>query len=337
MTPARLLNPAALVCVAVAVLAGCAAPSELGRDDRARIAGRTFVITGASSGLGRGVAIKLAGYGANIVLAARRGPVLDALAIQLRAAGGQALVAPTDVSQPGQMQHLAEMAVSRFGRIDVWINDAAVAAIGRFDEVPIEDHARVVDVNLKGYLFGSHVALQRFRRQGFGTLVNVASVEGRLPLAYHASYAATKAAILGLDAALTQELRLGGNDGIKVVSVLPWALDTPFWDHTANYTGHTPRIPSMDDPDATVDTVVWAALHPAKEYAPGFKAQATLLGDQIWPGLAERAAADVVHHSQFDTAPPAPPTDGSLYAPMDAGTTVEGGARARMSREDAPR
>lgn len=212
-----------------------------------------------------------------------------------------------------------------------------MATIGRFEEVPVEDHARVVDVNLKGYLFGSHAALRQFRRQGFGTLVNVASVEGRIPLAYHASYAATKAAILGLDAALIQELRLSGADKIKVASVLPWALDTPFWEHTANYSGGTPRIASMDDPAGTVDAVVWTAIHPTKEYAPGFKARAALLGDQLWPGLAERAAADVVHRSQFETAPPAPPTAGSLYAPMAAGTTVEGDARARMGREDLQR
>ena len=324
----------AVACLVLAGLTGCAAPAHIGESDRARIAGRTFVVTGASSGLGRGVAIKLAAYGGNVVLAARRGAVLDTLANQLQAAGGHALVVPTDVSRPDDVQHLATAATERFGRVDVWINDAGVAAIGPFEEVPIEDHARVVDVNLKGYLFGSHAALRLFRRQGFGTLVNVASVEGRIPLAYHASYAATKAAILALDAALTQELRLSGADEIKVVSVLPWALDTPFWEHTANYSGGTPRIASMDDPQATIDAVVWATIHPVKEVAPGFKAQAALLGDQLWPALAERAAANVVHRSQFETAPPAPPTTGSLYVPMEAGTTAEGDARARMAEED---
>jgi len=327
----------ACVTLACLVLVGCAVPARLGENDRARVAGRTFVVTGASSGLGRGAAIRLAEYGGNVVLAARRAAVLEQLADQLRAAGGQALVVPTDVSRPEEVQHLAAMAMSRFGRIDAWINDAAVAAIGPFEQVPVEDHARVVDVNLKGTLFGSYAALRQFRRQGFGTLVNVASVEGRIPLAYHASYAATKAAILALDAALIQELRIRGSTGIQVASVLPWALDTPFWDHAANYSGGTPRIASMDDPAPTVNAVVWAAIHPAKEVAPGFKAQAALLGDQLWPGLAERLAAGVVHRSQIETAPPAPPTSGSLYIPLAIGTTVEGGARARMAEEDRNR
>jgi len=331
------LIPLLAIVMLGALLTGCAAPSQLGQDERERIAGRTFVVTGASSGVGRGVALKLASYGANVVLAARRTEALNDAAAQVQAAGGQALVVTTDVSRADQVERLAGSAVERFGRIDAWINDAAVAAIGRFEQIPVEDHARVVDVNLKGYLYGSHAALRQFRRQGFGTLVNVASVAGRIPLAYHASYAATKAAILAFGAALNQELRLSGSDQIHVASVLPWALDTPFWEHTANYSGGTPRIYSMEDPIGTVDAVVWMAIHPTKEYAVGWKAQGALIGDQIWPGLAKHLAAGVVHRAQIETAPPAPPTTGSLYEPVRSGTAVEGDARARMEREDRQR
>lgn len=331
------LMPWLLVALLGLVLAGCAAPSQLGQGDRQRVAGRTFVVTGASSGLGRGAAVKLASYGANVVLAARRAEVLQEVAAEARAGGGQALVVPTDVSNPDQVERLAKAALARFGRIDVWINDAAVAAIGRFDDIPVEDHARIVDVNLKGVIYGSHAALRQFRRQGFGTLVNIASVEGRVPLAYHASYAATKHAIIGLDAALIQELRLSGAEGIKVSTVLPWAVDTPFWDHTANYSGGTPRIYTMDGASEVVDAIVWDTVHPVKEYAVGWKAAGTVLGARVWPGLAERVAADLVHMSQITTAPPAAPTKGSLYEPVQAGTGVGGGARARMDREDRAR
>ena len=316
------------------MLAGCAAPSQLGQRDRQLVAGRTFVVTGASSGLGRGAAVKLASYGANVVLAARRGDVLERVASEARAAGGQALVVPTDVSKPEEVEHLSQAALARFGRIDAWINDAAVAVIGRFTDIPAADHARVVDVNLKGVIYGSETALQQFRRQGFGTLVNIASVEGRVPLAYHASYAATKHAIIGLDAALIQELRLDHLDIVRVATVLPWAVDTPFWDHTGNYSGGTPRIYTMDDAGPVVDAIVWVSIHPTKECAVGWKATGALLGERVWPGLAERVAADVVHASQVTTAPPAAPTDGSLFAPVPVGTTVEGAARARMQQED---
>ena len=329
----NLLLPALLVLA----LTGCAAPSQLAQGDRQRVAGRTFVITGASSGLGRGAAVRLASYGANVVLAARRADVLDQVAAEARARGGQALAIPTDVSKPDQVEALAQAALARFGRIDVWINDAAVAAIGRFEDIPVADHTRVVKVNLNGYILGSHAALQQFRRQGFGTLVNIASVEGRVPVAYHASYAATKAAIIALDSALVQELRLAGSDAIKVATVLPWALDTPFWEHTANYSGGTPRIYTMDGAEAAVDAIVWVSIHPTKEYEVGWKATGAVLGERVWPGLAERTAADLVHTSQFTTAPPAPPTDGSLFTPVPAGTAVEGTARARMRQEDQER
>lgn len=323
--------------LAAALPAGCAAPARLGQGDRDRIAGKTFVVTGASSGLGRGVALKLAAYGGNVVVAARRTGVLDALAERMRAAGGQPLVVTTDVSDPAQVAHLADAAVARFGRIDAWINDAGVAAIGRFEDIPVADHARVVDVNLKGTIYGSYVALNQFRLQGYGTLVNMASVEGRIPLAYHASYAATKSAIVGLDAALTQEARLTGlGRAIRIATIEPWAVDTPFWQHAADYTGGAPRMYLMDDPSGVVDAVVWAAIHPVQEYAVGWKAEGAVLGDRIWPGLAERIGADVVRRAQIETAPPAPPTSGNLFTPMAAGTTVEGGARARMRQDDQP-
>jgi len=321
--------------LATALLSACAAPSNLGAADRARIAGRTFVVTGASSGIGEGAALKLAAYGGNVVLAARRGDVLEAVAQQARGYGAEALVVPTDVSRPEQVQHLADAAVARFGRIDAWINDAAVAAIGLFEEVPLQDHARVIDVNLKGYVYGSYAALRQFRRQGFGTLVNVSSVEGHVPLAYQASYAATKAGILALDGAIDQELRIAGNPQIRVASVLPWAIDTPLWDHMANYSGGGTRFSTMEDPWPAVDAIVWMTIHPQKEFAVGWRAQFGVVGAQLLPGLAAHVAADLEHEAQFENPARVPPTAGNLFAPMPKGTTVEGGVRARMEQERA--
>ncbi|WP_233270223.1 SDR family NAD(P)-dependent oxidoreductase [Stutzerimonas stutzeri] len=182
---------------------------------------QTFVITGASSGFGRGVALKLAALQGDVVLAARRTDVLEELAAQIRMAGGSALVVTTDVSNPNEMQDLARAAIERFGRIDVWINNAAVGALGRFEDVPVEDHARIVDVNLKGMIYGSHAAMRQFRAQGFGTLVNVGSVESEIPLAYHASSAATKGGVINLGAAIAEEIRLSGSETINVATVMP--------------------------------------------------------------------------------------------------------------------
>lgn len=320
-----------------AVLSGCGAPSQLGQSDRQRVVGRTYVVTGASSGFGRGVALKLAGYGANVVLAARRTDVLDQLATQVNAAGGKALVVTTDVSKQGDVERLAQAAVGRFGRIDVWINDAGVVAIGRFDKIPIQDQARVIDVNLNGVIYGSYAALQRFRQQGFGTLVNIGSVESRIPIAYQAAYTASKHGIVGLDAALYQELRLDGLNRINVVTIEPWGTDTPWWKHAANYSGHSPRLVALDGPQPVVDAIVWASIHPAKEVAVGLKAQVVVISHQLLPGLTEHVAANIEHGSQMVAAPPAPTTSGALYAPVPAGTTVDGGLREQIKAEDRRR
>jgi short-subunit dehydrogenase len=319
--------------VVCALLSGCAAPPRLGEDGRKAIRNRTFVVTGASSGFGRGVALRLASYGGNVVLASRRPDVLDRLAVQLRAAGGTPLVVTTDVSKPEEVDRLAQEAAARFGRIDVWINDAGVAAIGRFDQIPLKDQARVIDVNLKGVLYGSYAALRQFRKQGYGTLVNIASVEGKVPLAYQAAYSASKHGVVGLDGALNEELRLDKQHSIHVVTVEPWAADTPLWEHAANYSGHRPQMAVMDGPWEVVDAIVWACVHPVGEMPVGWKAQAAVISHQIMPDMTEAVAACVERKSQIESAPPAPSTSGNLFEPMASGTTVEGGARRRMGAD----
>jgi short-subunit dehydrogenase len=295
---------------------------------------KTFVITGASSGFGRGVALRLGAQHANVVLAARRTALLEEVAKEIRSAGGSALVVPTDVSRPEAVEHLADAAVRRFGHIDVWINDAAVAAIGRFWEVPLRDHERIVDVNLKGVIYGSHVALRQFVRQGYGTLINLGSVESLVPVAYHNSYAATKGGIRNLDQAINQELRLAGLKNIHVVTIMPWAVDTPFWTHLANYTGHEPRMAALDGPEKVVDAIVRAVDHPREEIAVGWKAKGATISEHFAPHPTEGIAAGI-QDKELGKAPPTAATGGNLHAPMSEGRDVEGGVRARMKAEDA--
>ena len=325
-----------LVLLLAALLGGCA--TALSPSEAQTVAGKTYVVTGASSGLGRGVAERLGAMRANVVLAARRGNVLEDVAARIQAAGGTALVVPSDVSRQEDMQRLLDATLARFGRVDVWINNAAVGAIGRFDTIPVEDHARVVDVNLKGVIYGSHLALQQFKRQGGGTLVNIGSVESVVPLAYHASYAATKAAVLGLGRALNEELRLAGvGDRIRVATVMPWATDTPFFDHAANYSGRRGRMIMMDDPAMVVDVIVRASVYPREEVPAGWKARGALWAHQLAPDTTEHLSANIAHAEQFEKASPLPPTSGSVHQTMQEGTGVDGGVRARMKQEDAAR
>ena len=301
------------------------------------ISGKTVVIAGASSGIGRGAAERLAALGANVVVAARRGDVLDELAAEIAAAGGSALAVATDVSDAGAVARLADAAVGRFGRIDVWINNVGIGALGLFWEVPVEDHRRVVDVNLTGLMYGAHAALRQFLEQGAGVLLNIGSVESEVPLAYQSSYAATKAAVLSLSRSLNEELRLvGRHDTIKVGTVMPWAIDTPWWSHAANYTGQAPRMALMDDPSVVVDAIVAACTDPEEEQPVGPKARAADVSHHLFPDLTERLSAKIAD-AELDRAGRAPHTAGSIHEPSPEGVTVDGGVRERMKREDAQR
>jgi NADP-dependent 3-hydroxy acid dehydrogenase YdfG len=186
-------------------LGGCATSTHLGSSDLKRIPGRTYVIVGASSGFGKGVALRLGKERANVVLAARRTELLEQIATDIRTAGGNPLVVTTDVSKAEDVDALAKAAVGRFGRIDVWMNVAGVGAIGRFWEIPVQDYSRLIDTNVKGVIYGSHAALLQFIAQGQGTLVNVGSVDSEVPLAYQSVYAASKASVLSLARSVNQE------------------------------------------------------------------------------------------------------------------------------------
>ncbi|MCC2971832.1 SDR family oxidoreductase [Massilia sp. IC2-476] len=334
-----LLPRACLACILLllaVLLGGCA--TTLSSSEGAQVAGKTYVVTGASSGFGRGVAERLGALRANVVLAARRVELLNEVAARVNAAGGSALVVQTDVARAEEVQRLLAATVARYGRVDVWINNAAVGAIGVFDAIPLEDHARIVDVNLKGVIYGSHVALRQFKAQGGGTLVNIGSVESEVPLAYHASYASTKAAVLGLGRALNEELRLAGvGERIKVATVMPWAADTPFFANAANYSGHRPRMLAMDDPSKVVEVIVRASLTPSEEVPAGWKARGAVWSHKIAPDLTERISANIAHAEQFEKAPPTPTTSGGVHQPNPAATGIDGGVRARMRQEDEAR
>jgi short-subunit dehydrogenase len=307
---------------------------EISVPEEQNIVGKVVVITGASSGFGRGAAVKLAAMGAQVVLAARRGDILESLAEEISQSGGTAVAVSMDVSVSDDVARLRQTALDRFGRIDVWINNVGIGALGLFWDIPVEDHARLVDVNLKGLIYGAHAALRQFVGQGHGTLINVGSIDSEVPLAYQASYAATKAAVLSLSRTLNEELRLTGNESIKVGTIMPWAVDTPWWTHAANYTGKAPRMAAMDDPEIVVDAIVSACVNPAEEQPVGWKAHSANASHHLMPDLTERLSANIAH-TEIGKAIPIPSTTGSIYQPSPEGATVDGGIRERMKQEDA--
>jgi len=288
--------------------------------------GRVIVITGASSGFGKGAALKFANCGAWVVLAARREEKLDAVARDCEAAGGRAITVPADVTQATDVERIAQSALNEFGRFNVWVNNAGTGAVGRFEEVPLDDHVRVIQTDLLGTVYGSYFAMRQFRKQAAGTLINIASVIGKVPAPYFASYAAAKHGVVGLSAALRQELTEDGIDTIHVCTVMPTTFDTPFFEHAAQYTGHeaTP-IPPTYDPKKVVDTIVGLATDPQDEVSVGSAAKVFNFAHHLFPGLVESMMARQTRKAEFDDAKPGERTSGSLHEPMPSGGTVKGG------------
>src|SRR5262245_43341848 len=149
---------------------------ESPKREREDLDGKVVVITGASSGFGRGAALAFCQAGAAVVLGARRGEVLEDVVRECQADGGDAIAVETDVSDEVDVSRLLQAALARHGRIHVWVNNDGAGAIGRFDLVPVEDHVQVIETTLCGTLFGSYFAIRQFRTQRHGTLINVASL-----------------------------------------------------------------------------------------------------------------------------------------------------------------
>jgi short-subunit dehydrogenase len=273
------------------------------------VCGKVIVITGASSGFGKGAARRFAQQGACVVLAARREYLLDDLARECEALGGRALAVRTDVSESEDVERLASAAISRFNCIDVWINDAGVGAL-----------------DLLGTVYGSYVALRQFHNQQSGILINIASALGKIPAPYYASYTAAKYGIVGLCGALRQELRENNVDYIHICTVMPMAMDTPFFEHVSNYTGHeaTP-IPPLYDPQKVIDTIVRLATEPEDEVIVGVAGKVAAAAHSIAPGLTENLMGKQTHKTQMEDAPLAEFSPGSVREPMATGTEVTGG------------
>ncbi|MBW8682977.1 SDR family NAD(P)-dependent oxidoreductase [Chitinophaga rhizophila] len=317
-----------LLILCVLIISSCTTWKP-GKSGQRKLQQKTFVILGASSGFGRGVAEQLGAYKANVVIAARRTAVLQEIAEIINRAGGTALVVTADASNPEDVKRLSQAAIEKFGKVDVWINMAGIATVGKFWEVPPADQVRVIDVNMKGVIYGAYEAIAIFRKQGYGTLINMGSVESEVPVAYQAAYTASKAGVRNLGLALSQELRIDGHKKIKVVTIEPWAADTPFWRHIGNYTGGAPSMIALDPPDKIVNAVLRKSLRPKKEVPVGWKAHTMWGMHRMWPRLTERITGNVANRYQIKFGPPVADTVGAIYQPMQTGTGIDDGAKER--------
>jgi len=282
------------------------------------------VLTGASSGIGRATAQRLAERGADIVLAARNVHTLRPVADECQARGARVLAVPTDVSDPDAVAALARLAIERFGRIDVWINNVGVGAVGLFDEVPLALHRRVIESNLIGHMNGAHAALVHFRERRRGTLINMISLGGWVPSPYAAAYSASKFGLRGFTESIRAEM--SALPDVHVCAVCPTFVDTPGVGHGANRVGRHLSPPSpMLDPREVAEAVVRLIDSPRPTVMLGAVATPARVAHAIAPGLTGRIGRRAMEKA-LERAGPADVGMGNLFEPS-GDTAIDGGYR----------
>ena len=212
------------------------------------------IITGASKGIGKSIALSLASSGSKVILASRTQKELDVLAKEIRVRGGTSLSVVTDVSDEAQVKSLVKQTMAEFGRIDVLVNNAGYAVISKVVDANVKDFDGMMNVNLRGAFLCSKAVLPSMIQQKKGAIINIASLAGKNAFIGGAIYSATKWGLLGFSRSLMLEVR---EYNIRVVTICPGSVNTTFSDHSRD-------SEKIIQPQDVADAVIFALSMPAR-------------------------------------------------------------------------
>ncbi|MBZ0306234.1 MAG: SDR family oxidoreductase [Anaerolineae bacterium] len=285
---------------------------------------QVVVVTGASSGIGRATALQLGRAGASVVLASRNRMALEEVDREIRTSGGKSLVVVTDVSQWEQVQNLAQKTVNTFGRIDTWINNAAVSMYATVEQNSIEELNRLVQVNLLGVMYGVKAALPYMIQQKQGTLINVSSALGNRAIPLQVAYSATKHGVKGFIEGLRLELKRD-HPYIQAVTIFPASINTPFFSHARSKMGVKPMpFPPAYAPQLAAETIVHAVQNPQRDLYIGGASMLFTLLQRLSPMLVDNLllTGNVGFELQKTNEPYHGPDN--LFEPLNVPGRVEG-------------
>jgi short-subunit dehydrogenase len=248
---------------------------------------RVIAITGASAGIGRATALRLARDGHSVAACARRADRLDVLAREIVAADGQALTVVADVTNERDMENFVERSVQRFGRLDVMMCNAGFGIYGAIDDITSDQMRKLMDINYFGTFYATRAALPVFRRQHRGHIIIVSSIVGKRGVPYMGAYSATKFAQVGMAECLRSEV--AGSD-IHVSVVCPVSTTTEFVEVMTRETGSdvSQSLGPGQSVDEVADAVARAIEHPIPEVYPYFKSRGLVLLNALAPGFCDR-------------------------------------------------
>lgn len=279
-------------------------------------AGKVVVVTGASGGIGRATAQAFARPSARIALLARGERGLEGTRRDVEAAGAEALVLPTDVADFEQVERAASEIERRWGRIDVWVNNAMVTVFGPVEKLDPRDLKRATEVTYLGAAYGTMAALKRMRKQSSGVIVQVGSALAYRAIPLQAAYCAAKHALRGFTDAVRSEL-MHERSPIHITSVHLSAFNTPQFDWAKNLTDQRAEpVPPIFQPELAAEAIVWAANHRRREVYVGWPAVKAVLANKMVPGVLDRILAQQGYSGQL-TQEPNPSDCENLYMPCD--------------------
>jgi short-subunit dehydrogenase/uncharacterized protein YndB with AHSA1/START domain len=273
------------------------------------------VITGASSGIGRATALRLAREGLHVVLTGRAPDVLKLLAEECQEAGGTASVEELDVRDAEAVHRVIGQAADEFGRGLGVVHSAAVVAYGNVEEVPSEVMTEVVNTNVFGTLAVCRAAMDAFRRTGGGHLVVVGSLLGEIATPYMGSYVLSKWAVHGLVRTLQIEARQ--RDGVEVSLIAPGGIETPIYQQAATVLGrHGKPPPPVLQPEDVARRVWWVLRHPRRQTNVGPANLVTIAGFRLFPGVYDALVTPLMRTFGLDAWRDLPSTPGNVDLPV---------------------
>jgi NAD(P)-dependent dehydrogenase (short-subunit alcohol dehydrogenase family) len=294
------------------------------------ISEQVVVLVGGSSGIGRETAKQFALRGARVVVAARGEEKLESLIEEINEQGGKAVAVPANAADPDDMQMLARKAVDLFGRIDTWVNLAAVSVYATFEQTTPDEFRQIMDVNLLGQIYATKAALPYLKKQG-GALVCVSSAEANRAIPYHSAYAASKHGVKGFVDALRVELQHEGAP-VTVTNVMPASVNTPFFETARTKLGVRPRgMAPVYEPEVVARTILYAAEHGPRDLYAGGAAKLLTVINRLSPSVGDTFFRRFGMKAQRTDVPKSALAPDNLYHPLPDEDRVHGaqGAEAR--------
>ena len=278
---------------------------------------KIVVVTGASAGVGRATAIAFAKKGATVALLARGLEGLQGAAREIEALGGKVLIIQVDVADAAQVDAAAERIEQELGPIDVWVNNAMVTVFSKAMDMTAEEYRRVTEVSYLGTVHGTLSALRRMRPRNCGSIIQVGSALAYRGIPIQSAYCAAKFAVRGFTDSVRVEL-MHEKSAIQLTMVQLAAFNTPQFQWARHRINAEPTpLPPIFQPEIAAKAIVWCTRHKRQELYVGFPALKTIVGNKLFPTLADRMARDQAVTGQKDDELPGQfSREGNLFDPV---------------------